>query len=99
MQICLPHSKPFNRNNKEKEENGEDSESFGSARHNSVFPGEDSKFIKLSNKIPPRSNVAGYEDRESENGEGVHESSTVAGASPIDVRDGRRQLRGRLQRA
>ena len=45
--------------------------------NNSVVPGKDGKFIKSSNKIPPRSDVAGYEDRESY-GEGVHESLAIA---------------------
>lgn len=54
----------------------------GSAKayDDSVVPGEDSKLIKSSDQIPPRSDVAGYEDRKSENREGVHESP-IAGAS------------------
>lgn len=35
--------------------------------HNdSVIPGEYGQFIQSSNKIPPRSDVAGYEDRKGE---------------------------------
>ncbi len=52
---------------------------------NPVVPGEDSKLIKSSNQIPPRSNVAGYEDRKCEYGEGVHESSSSAQASPVGM--------------
>jgi len=47
----------------------------------SVVPGEDCKLIKSSNQIPPRSDVAGYEDRKSEDRKGVHESPSIAGAS------------------
>lgn len=55
----------------------------GSAKtyDDSVVPSEDSQVIKSSDQIPPRSDVAGYEDRKSENREGVHESPSIAGAS------------------
>jgi hypothetical protein len=53
----------------------------GETYNDSVVPGEDCKLIKSSNQIPPRSDVAGYEDRKSEDGEGVHESPPIAGAS------------------
>jgi hypothetical protein len=54
------------------------------AYDDSVIPGEDGKLIKSSNKIPPRSDVAGYEDRKCEDREGVHESPSIA-ASPFCV--------------
>jgi hypothetical protein len=46
--------------------------------HNSVIPGKYCKVIKSSNKVPPRSDVAGYEDPKGENREGVHESLSLA---------------------
>lgn len=51
------------------------------ANHYSVIPCEYCKLIKSSNQIPPRSDVAGYEDRKCEDREGVHESFPIAGAS------------------
>jgi hypothetical protein len=50
--------------------------------HNPVVPGKDCKLIKSSYQIPPRSDVSGYEDGKSEDGEGVHESRPIAWASP-----------------
>jgi len=49
--------------------------------HNSVIPSKDGKLIESCNQIPPRSDVAGYEDAKSKNREGVHESLPIAGAS------------------
>lgn len=51
------------------------------ANHYSVIPCEYCKLIKSSNQIPPRSDVAGYENRKCENREGVHELFPIAGAS------------------
>lgn len=51
------------------------------ANHYSVIPCEYDKFIKSSNQIPPRSDVAGYEDRKCEDGKRVHESLAIARAS------------------
>ena len=61
------------------------------AYHNSVVPGEDCKVIKSRYQIPPRSDIAGYEDRKSENREGVHESLSIAGASPCCGEDASRK--------
>ena len=49
------------------------------AYHNAVIPRKYSQFVQASNKIPPRGDVARYEDTESEDGKGVHESSWPAG--------------------
>lgn len=54
------------------------------ANHYSVIPCEDCKLIKSSNQIPPRSDVAGYENRKCENREGVHESFPISCASLWD---------------
>ena len=43
-----------------------------------MIPGEDCKLIKPSDQIPPRSDVAGYEDRKGEYGERVHECLSLA---------------------
>ncbi len=43
-----------------------------SAHNDAVIPSENCKFIELIHKIPPRSDVSGYEYSKSENGEGVH---------------------------
>lgn len=51
----------------------------------SVVPGEDGKIIQSSNQIPPRSDVACYEDPKSEDRERVHESFSIARALPICV--------------
>jgi hypothetical protein len=54
----------------------------GKSYHNSVVPGEDGELIQPSNQIPPRSDIASYEDRKSENRERVHESLATAVTSP-----------------
>jgi len=48
---------------------------------NSVVPSKYSQFVESSYKIPTRSDVAGYEDRKSEDRKWVHESPAIAGAS------------------
>jgi hypothetical protein len=48
---------------------------------NSVVPSKYGELVKASYQIPARSDVAGYEDRKSEDGEWVHESPPIAGAS------------------
>lgn len=53
--------------------------------HDSVVPSKNGKLVESSYQIPPRSDVAGYEDRKGEDGEWVHESPTTAGASPCYV--------------
>lgn len=50
----------------------------GKSYHDSVVPGEDSELIQPSDQIPPRSDIASYEDRKSENRERVHESLATA---------------------
>lgn len=59
-------------------EHGKDKSSY----HNAVVPCEYSKIVEASHQIPPRSDVAGYEDRKSEDREGVHEFLPIAGTSP-----------------
>jgi hypothetical protein len=49
------------------------------AYHNAVIPRKYGQFVQASNKIPPRGDVARYENTESEDGKGVHESSCPAG--------------------
>ena len=51
---------------------------------NTVIPREDSKLIKSNEKIPPRSDIPSYEDAESQNRKGVHESAAIAGSLPGD---------------
>ena len=49
--------------------------------HNPVIPCENRQFVKSSNKVPPRGNVARYEDTESEDGKWVHEFSSFKRAT------------------
>lgn len=55
-----------------------ESSTWRKSYHDSVVPGEDGKLIKSSNQIPPRSDIASYKDRKSENRKGVHESPPIA---------------------
>jgi hypothetical protein len=50
--------------------------------HDSVVPGEYCQLIEPSNQIPPRCDIASYEDRKSEDREWVHESPATAVTSP-----------------
>lgn len=54
---------------------GHPNHSFPRTYHNTVIPRENRQLIQPSNKIPPRGDVARYEDTESENRKGVHEFS------------------------
>lgn len=47
------------------------------AYNDSVVPSKDSEIIEPGNQIPPRSDVACYEDRKSEDRERVHESISM----------------------
>jgi hypothetical protein len=53
------------------------------AYNNSVIPSKNGKFVKSSYQIPARSDIAGYEDRKSEDREWVHECRPIAGASLV----------------
>lgn len=50
--------------------------------NNSVVPSKDSEVIKSSYQIPPRSDVARYEDPKGDYREGVHEYFSTVRASP-----------------
>ena len=54
---------------------------FEGTYNNSVVPSKNDQIIEPGNQIPPRSDVAGYEDRKSEDREGVHESGSTVRAS------------------
>lgn len=58
-----------------------------------MIPCEYCKLIKSGNQVPPRSDVAGYENRKCEDREGVHESFPIAGASLKDCAIGKNRER------
>jgi hypothetical protein len=56
--------------------------STGPTYDNSVVPSKDSEVIKSSYQIPPRSDVARYEDPKGDYRDGVHEYFSTVRASP-----------------
>ena len=61
-----------NGQNDHEEEEGQEGEALGGARHDTVAPGEDGQLVQPRYKVPAGCRVARHKDADSDYGESVH---------------------------
>jgi len=72
MQLEFLMGKVAERDNQQEKKHRQQHKALGCARNNAVVPRENGQFVQSSNQVPPRGDVARYEDAEGEDGERVH---------------------------
>lgn len=70
--MYLPAREEGSRQDEQREEDREDGKTLGRAGEHTVVPSEYCELVQPGDKVPARSRVAGDEDANGEEGEGVH---------------------------